>query len=292
MNSDPQTFPDVKTCDGPSELTILQVSDLHFGRPFVCEVAEAALQVANRLKPDAVVVSGDLTQRARRDQFLAAKEYLGRFPQVPTLVIPGNHDVPLYRVFERLTNPHGLYKQIIGDELNPVLKLDRAIIVGLDSTAPRSAISNGRIHAWQLDHCEQAFADAPENVAKIVVAHHHFAPAPDYLHDRTMPKSKRAIMRFVELDVDLILGGHLHRAYIGNSLDFYPGTHRERGIIIAQSGTTTSRRGRGREQEKNSLNVIKLYESTIDITHCLYFDEQQGFVPRSRHSFRRYLSSP
>ncbi len=94
-------------------------------------------------------------------------------------------------------------------------------------------------------------------------------------------------MRFVELDVDLILGGHLHRAYIGNSLDFFPGTHRERGIIIAQSGTTTSRRGRGREQEKNSLNVIQIYRSTIDITHCLYFDNEQKFVPRSRHSFRR-----
>ena len=162
------------------------------------------------------------------------------------------------------------------------------MIVGLDSTAPRSAISNGRIHAWQLDHCEQAFAGVPDEVAKIVVAHHHFAPAPDYLHDWTMPKSKRAIMRFVELDVDLILGGHLHRAYIGNSLDFYPGIHRERGIVIAQSGTTTSRRGRGREQEKNSLNVIKIFQSTIDITHCLYFNEQHGFVPRSRHSFRRY----
>jgi hypothetical protein len=102
-----------------------------------------------------------------------------------------------------------------------------------------------------------------------------------------MPKAKRAIMRFVELDVDLILGGHLHRSYIGNSLDFYPGVHRERGIIIAQSGTTTSRRGRGREQEKNTFNVVEIYQGTIDITHYLYFDERHGFVPTSLHSFRR-----
>ncbi len=277
----------VKPGNEQPELTILQVSDLHFGKPFVSEVAEEAVRFAGELSPDAVVVSGDLTQRARREQFLAAKEYLARFPRVPTLVIPGNHDVPLYRVDRRLRQPLALYKEIINDDLNPILRLESAVIVGLDSTAPRSAISNGRIHGWQLDYCQQAFADAPEHATKIVVAHHHFAPAPDYLHDSTMPKSKRAIMRFVEIGVDLILGGHLHRSYIGNSLDFYPGQHPERGIIIAQSGTTTSRRGRGREHEKNSLNVIEIYRSTIDITHCFYFSGKRRFVPTSRHSFRR-----
>ncbi len=272
------------------QLRILHVSDLHFGPPLVQEVADEAIQIANRLQPDAIVVSGDLTQRAKREQFLAAKEFLDCLPQVPTLVIPGNHDVPLYRVAARLGDPHRYYREIISEDLNPVLRLDSAVLVGLDSTAPRSAISNGRIHAWQLEYCQQAFAEAKEGDARIVVAHHHFAPAPDYLHDRTMPKSKRAIMRFVELNVDLILGGHLHRAYIGNSLDFYPGTHRERGIIIAQSGTTTSRRGRGREQEKNTFNLIEIFSRTIDITHFLYFDGVHGFIPTSRHTFRRRVA--
>ena len=269
------------------QLRILHISDLHFGPPFVHEVAEEALRSAHVIDPDVIVISGDLTQRARRDQFLAAREFLNRLPEVPMLVIPGNHDVPLYRVMERFNNPHGLYREIISDDLNPVLRLDSAVIVGLDSTAPRSAISNGRIHAWQLEFCEQVFSEAPPDATRIVVAHHHFAPAPDYLHDQTMPKSKRAIMCFVEQDVDLILGGHLHRSYIGNTLDFYPGSHRERGIIIAQSGTTTSRRGRGREQEKNTFNVIEIFSETIDITHHLYFDDRHGFVPTSRHCFAR-----
>lgn len=269
-------------------LSIMHISDLHFGPPLVVEVANEVIKTSEQLQPDVVVVSGDLTQRARREQFLAAKQFLARLPKVPTLVIPGNHDVPLYRVIERFNNPHSLYKEIINENLNPVLHFESAVIVGLDSTAPRTAISNGCIHAWQLEHCAKEFAEAPTHATKIVVAHHHFAPAPDYLHDRTMPKSKRAIMRFVEMDVDLILGGHLHRAYIGNTLDFYPGDHRERGIIIAQSGTTTSRRGRGREQEKNTFNFIEIFPSTIDITHYLYFDDQHGFIPTSRHSFRRF----
>ena len=86
---------------------------------------------------------------------------------------------------------------------------------------------------------------------------------------------------------DMILGGHLHRAYIGNSLDFYPGLHRDRGIIMAQCGTTTSRRGRGREREKNSLNQIEIGKSSIAITHYIYFHESGVFEAVSRHSFRR-----
>lgn len=268
-------------------LRILHLSDLHFGPPYVAEVGDAVLQMAGRLDADVIVVSGDFTQRAKEEQFRSARQFLEHLPDVPRLYIPGNHDVPLYRVKERLTDPHGLYKRFICPELNPVLCTDHAVFVGIDSTAPRSAISNGRIHQWQLEGIEQVFADAPPGAARIVVAHHHFAPAPDYLYDKTMPQSKRAIMRFVENEVDMILGGHLHRAYIGNTLDVYPGVHRERGIVIVQSGTTTSRRGRGREREKNSFNVIDIEGDAMRITHYLYFDADAGFVPSSRHLFPR-----
>ncbi len=268
-------------------INLLHISDLHFGPPYMPEVGAAALRIASKLNSDAVIISGDLTQRAKREQFVSAKHFLDQLPNSPQLVIPGNHDVPLYRVFERMFHPHALYQEIITNELNPVLKIPGAVIVGLDSTAPRSAISNGRIFKWQLDACEQAFRDAPNDHARIVVAHHHFAPAPDYLHDSNMPKAKRAIERFADLNVDMILGGHLHRAYIGNSLDFYPGSHRDRGIIIAQCGTTTSRRGRGREREKNSLNKIEIGTNKITITHYVYFHESGDFESISQHSFRR-----
>lgn len=268
-------------------LTLLQVSDLHFGPPFLEHVGEAALRKAPELNPDAIIISGDLTQRAKRSQFEDARKFMSRLPQVPQLVIPGNHDVPLYRIFERFSNPHGVYKDVISEELNPVLRIDGAVIAGLDSTAPRSAISNGRISRWQLDHCSQVFRDAPETAIRIVVAHHHFAPAPDYLSDRGMPQARRALERFADLNVEMILGGHLHRAYVGNSLDVYPGKHRQRGIIIVQSGTTTSRRGRGREVEKNSLNLIEVRTSTITVTHFMYFREHDAFEALSRHTFRR-----
>lgn len=266
-------------------LTLLHVSDLHFGPPFIPGAAEAVLDVAAQARPDAVIISGDLTQRARPEQFAQAAEFIARLPDVPKVTVPGNHDVPLGRVHERLACPHRLYREYISDELNSVLRLDSAVIVGLDSTAPRSAISNGRINAEQLEYCAQAFEAAPRQHTRIVVAHHHFAPAPDYETGQVMPQAKRAMDCFVRLRVDLILGGHLHRAYIGNSLDVYPGPTRDHGIIIVQCGTTTSRRGRAREREKNSLNVIRIDQELLRITHYLYFSDVGSFCPVGRHVF-------
>lgn len=267
--------------------SILHISDLHFGAPYMPEIGEALLAIAPRLQPDAIVVSGDLTQRARRSEFEQARDFLARLPDVPQVTVPGNHDVPLYRMAERVFSPLDLYCEHITPELDGVLRLDGAIIVWLDSTSPKRAISNGRIHLDQLDFCRETFRDVPPETVKIVVAHHHFLPAPDWERDRTMPKAQRALDLFVELGVDMILGGHLHRAYIGNSLDVYPGADREHGIIIVQCGTTTSRRGRGREREKNSFNVVDIDDDLLQVTHYLYFDEEGGFAPVSRHAFPR-----
>lgn len=268
-------------------LTLLHVSDLHFGPPYVPKVGDALITFAHSVAPDLIVASGDFTQRAKPEQFAQAAEYLDTLPPVPRIVCPGNHDVPLYRVWERLFDPHRYYRQYIDHRLNSVTHVDRAVIVSLDSTAPRRAITNGRISQWQLDYCERAFADAPENAIRVVVTHHHFAPAPDYEGGQVMPKAKRAIDVFTRLRVDLILGGHLHRAYIGNSLDLYPGFDREHGIIIVQSGTSTSRRGRVREREKNSVNVIRVGDEVVRVTHFMYFDDASGFAPISRHVFPR-----
>jgi 3',5'-cyclic AMP phosphodiesterase CpdA len=268
-------------------LTLLHISDLHFGPPFVPEAGEALLRAADDLEPDVIVNSGDFTQRARREQYAAARAFMERLPRVPKVVVPGNHDVPLYRVLERAFSPYALYREYIADQLDTVLDHERARIVALNTTKPLRAITNGRIARWQLDFCSDAFRDAPESVSRIVVAHHHFAPAPDYEGGQVMPGAKEALDRFKELKVDMVLGGHLHRAYIGNSLDVYPGKDREHGIIIIQSGTTTSRRGRAREREKNTFNLIRIGEEVVRVTHYMFFDDLEAFAPVSRHIFPR-----
>lgn len=268
-------------------LRLLHISDLHFGPPYVPDVGSALLRAAAGLRADIIVASGDFTQRARREQFAEAREFLSQLPDAPLVTVPGNHDVPLYRVGERMRSPLALYQEYICPELDQIHRFDDAVIVALNSTAPLRAISNGRLHPWQLDFCARAFDDAPDEAARIVVAHHHFAPAPDYERDQTMPGSRRAINRFVDMGVEMILGGHLHRAYIGNSLDVYPGNHRDRGIIIVQCGTSTSRRGRGKEREKNSFNLITIETHMVHVMHYMFFEEDGEFAPLSRHTFPR-----
>jgi 3',5'-cyclic AMP phosphodiesterase CpdA len=268
-------------------ITILHISDIHFGPPFFERVGESLQTFADVLQPDVIVASGDFTQRAKEEQFMEARAWLDRLPAVPLVVTPGNHDVPLYRIFERIFSPYKHYQAHIHDELDYVVRVDGAIFVSLNSTAPLRAITNGRIGRKQLEFARDAFRDAEPEDARIIVAHHHFAPAPDYEGGEVMPRARRAIDVFTELEVDMILGGHLHRAYIGNSLDVYPGADRVHGITIIQSGTSTSRRGRAREREKNSFNVIRISEETLRITHYMYFDDADGFASVSRHIFPR-----
>ncbi|MEX2353523.1 MAG: metallophosphoesterase family protein [Gammaproteobacteria bacterium] len=266
---------------------ILHISDLHFGPPFVPVVAEVLLQTIPTLEPDAIVVSGDLTQRAKRHQFEEARRFFDRMPALPMLVVPGNHDVALWRIFERIFRPHDLYREIISPDLNPTLKVGNVVLAGLDSTAPRRSISNGRIDLYQLRHCAEVFATVPDDMVRIVVAHHHFAPGHDRIFDVAMPRARRAIDCFVEQRVEMILGGHLHRSYIGNSLNFFSGHHRDRGVIIVQCGTTTSSRGKGRERDENTFNLIEAGSRTLTVTHYLYFEKALKFAPISKHIFPR-----
>lgn len=268
-------------------LTLLQISDLHFGPFFIPPVAESLVQAVHGLEPDIIVISGDFTQRAKRVQFEEAWRYMARLPDVPTVVVPGNHDVPLYRVLERIFSPYDLYREFINPDLDMVLRTEQAVIVALNSTAPLRAITNGRIRSRQLELCAEVFTDVPTGTARIVVTHHHLAPAPDYEGGQVMPRARRVLERLQDLGVEIVMGGHLHRAYIGNSLDVHPGKTREHGIIIVQAGTSTSRRGRAREREKNSFNLVRISDAVIRVTHYMFFDEVMAFAPVSRHTFPR-----
>jgi 3',5'-cyclic AMP phosphodiesterase CpdA len=268
-------------------VTILHASDIHFGDPYNPVVGEAFQASARSVRADLIVVSGDFTQRAKVHEYEAARQWLDRLPDLPVVVTPGNHDVPLYRVFERIFQPYRNYRRWIADELDAVVRIPGATVVSLNSTAPLRAVVNGRIDAQQLAYAARVFQDADPADTRILVAHHHFAPAPDYEGDTAMPGAREVLDALNQMKVELILGGHLHRAYIGNSLDVYPGKDRDHGIVIVQSGTTTSRRGRAREQARNSFNVVRVAADHLEITHFMYFEDLGRFAPFSMHAFPR-----
>ena len=268
-------------------LTIVHGSDLHFGKAHDAAMAEAFYDAVVSLQPDLLVLSGDLTQRAKVGEYRQARDFLARFNPIPTVVTPGNHDVPLYRVWERISAPFRNYQDHISPDLDTVTRVAGAVVVSLSSAAPHHAIVNGRIRRRQLEFAARAFADAEPGCTRILVTHHHFASAPDYERDRVLPNAGAILDVLSQMDVELVLGGHLHRAYIGNSLDVSPGQDRDHGIVIVHCGTTTSRRGRARERARNSFNVVRIVEDYLEITHFMYFGDRQGFAPFSMHAFPR-----
>jgi 3',5'-cyclic AMP phosphodiesterase CpdA len=268
-------------------LTILHASDLHFGKPFDAGAAEVLLRTIRDQAPDLVVLSGDFTQRAKVREYQEARDFLRSLPDIPVVVTPGNHDVPLYRVWERIFAPLKNYRDYISTDLDTVTSVDGATVVALNTTSPLRAIVNGRLGNGQLLFAAQAFQSVPEENMRIVVLHHHLAPAPDFESDQVLPGFQKCLDAFSRMGVDLILGGHLHRAYVANSLDTFPQEDGRAGIVIAHSGTTTSRRGRARERNKNSLNLIGISGEEMVITHHLLDDGKGEFVPLASHTFPR-----
>ena len=166
-------------------------------------------------------------------------------------------------------------------------RMPGATFVSLSSAAPHTAIVNGRIRDYQLAFARQAFDETPKADARIVVMHHHLAPAPDYEGDRPLPGGRRILETLEDMGVEMVLGGHLHRAYIGNSMDVHPRENRDRGIIIVQSGTTTSRRGRARERDRQSFNLIQVSAAVTEVQHFMYFPREARFAPHNVHAFPR-----
>ncbi len=263
--------------------TLLHISDLHFGPPHRPRVAQGVLDLIAARKPGVVVISGDLTQRARSEQFHQARAFVDQI-QVPVVVVPGNHDVPLYNVWQRLVTPYAAYQRHFAHELEPTYRDERVMIVGLN-TAHGWTIKDGRIPLRRLAEVAEQLAAVPETVFKVVVAHHHFIPPPNFGTQSVLDNAYQAIELFSSVGVDLILGGHLHQAYIGSSEEFYP-----RGrppVVILHSGTTTSSRGRGSEREKNTCNWIHFDDDTLQVTRLAWFSQLGRFVDQSRHLYPR-----
>lgn len=267
-------------------MTILHASDIHFGKPHLPELSGALVRFARDLDPAAVVISGDLTQRAKAAEYRAARAFLDALAPHPVVVTAGNHDVALYRIWERLFAPYRKYRRIIGPDRDVVRDVggggeapSGARFVALDSSSPRGAIVNGRISARQLDFAARSFAEAPAGALRVLVVHHNLVDAGDGPRTPPLRGAERLLDRLPRWGVDLVLSGHIHRAYLGGGGG--PGQREGPPIILA--GTASSDRGRGEERGLNSFNVIRVGESGMEATVYLYSRDAGCFRPaRSR----------
>lgn len=236
--------------------TIAHISDLHFGtedKP----VAEGLLKDIREINPSLIIVSGDLTQRARSQQFIDAKEYLDRL-EFRKIIVPGNHDIPLFDIIRRFFSPLTRYKKYITDDLTPFYKDEEIAILGLN-TARSFTWKNGRISEEQMQEIKDKFCPLKMPLIEILVIHHQFIPAPDNENVDLVGRASKALEVIDECGIDLVLAGHLHEGFTGDVQTYHPG---RRSIIIAQAGTAISKR---RRDDPNSYNRILVNDDLIQI---------------------------
>ena len=237
--------------------TIVHVSDLHFGRvdPKLPGPLRAAIEA---LEPDLVCVSGDLTQRARRSQFREAAAFLATLP-TPRIVVPGNHDVPLYDVARRFLSPLDRFREFIEPEPFPTYIDAEIAVVGIN-TARALTFKNGRINAQQVAEVEHRFRGLPDEVTRIVVTHHPFDLADGVNESALVGRAQMAMQVFAAAGVDFFLSGHLHVSHVMSSARRYDIAGF--AALMIQAGTTTSTRGRG---ESNSFNVLRIGAASLEL---------------------------
>ena len=241
--------------------TIAHISDVHFGKvdPVVAEGLVAELHAK---KPSIVVMSGDFTQRARASQYQQAAEYMKRLP-TPQLVVPGNHDIPLYDVITRFGAPLRRYRRYVSRELCPWFENDEVAVLGLN-TARSLTFKDGRINQEQIALLRARFGAVPTHKTRILVTHHPLFAMPigeGGELSEAVGRHDDAVTAACSAGVHIALAGHFHRTYAEAARKMVA---KAGGALVIQAGTATSTRLRNEEPQSfnwihtNASNEIEL----------------------------------
>ena len=257
-------------------MRVAHISDPHFGRIASTHVQEDLIDSIHTHKCDAVLVTGDLTQRARRSEFRAARGFIQALPE-PRLVIPGNHDVHAWwhRPDLRIFNPLRRYKQKISKELEPTIMIPGLAVLGLN-TAHGLTVKSGRCTPWHLGRIRKFFTEQSPETFKILAVHHPLStvgafPMLDVAHN-----GEQVLATAAENRVDVVCSGHWHLAHV----EIYDtGATR---LLLSLAGTAISDRWRTPQMGMNSWNLIEKKSQWIEIQVYVYDEMARVFeVDRS-----------
>lgn len=229
---------------------ILHISDPHFGTERE-PVVNALLRCTRELQPELLVLSGDITQRARGRQFERAAQFVRELGVEHTLTIPGNHDVPLLNVAARALSPYGNYRRFFGDDLEPRFRSADCLVVGVNTTR-RYRHVDGEISSEQCERVADELRQATPAQLRMVVLHQPLAVPRAAEQKNVVHGRERAVAAWAEAGADLVLSGHIHLPFV---LPLHETFGLARPMWAVSAGTAVS--ARVRYDAPNSINVIR-----------------------------------
>jgi 3',5'-cyclic AMP phosphodiesterase CpdA len=257
---------------------LIHISDIHFGK--------ADYAIAGRLRekiveiaPDLLVVSGDLTQRARSRQFIEARRFLDSLPG-PQIVVPGNHDIPMHNPFARFLTPLDKYKKYITEDLEPFFMDQELAVIGIN-TARSLTIKDGRINEKQVAAIRARMCALDDKMFKAVVTHHPFDLPEGFDEGDIVDNAETAMPQIADCGADVFLSGHLHVSHIAHTANRYK-LPTGRNALVIQAGTATSTRVRG---EVNSFNLIEFEHPRLTVKRFECEHATNGFREAQSQQF-------
>ena len=276
---------------------IAHLSDIHFGRIAHPAVVDTIVADVNAAGVNLVVASGDLTQRARRHEFRAARAMLDAF-DAPVVVVPGNHDVRAWwhNPVERVWESSKRFQRYISRDVTPSFTLDSSTrglglaVFGLNS-AHGATIKGGKIRPRHIEEMERYFAEQPREAFRVLVLHHHLTRLKALGDHDVSRRADLALDAARRAHVDLVLCGHLHRSHV-EPVELVPPSRQDpdrHTLVIASAGTATSNRGRGDNANVNFYNWVEVGLDAFTVRERRFDPDAARFVPEGESTFARDL---
>ena len=262
---------------------VLHVSDLHVGRRETPETLAALRDLAARIEPELLLVTGDLSHRGRREQLEQSSAELGSLGVVSMLVVPGNHDIP-YTFPARFTRTYGEWQRVFGTT-DPVYSSESLHVVGACSVRPWRQQS-GALSEAKLARIETSLRGAPAGALRVVALHHHLA-APPWRAARKRPLKDRdhVLERLAGAGAELVAAGHVHQGGVAERREFEALEDGQAGSIVL---ATVPGLGRPRPRRRGEARGVNVYEAdTASLTVTTFAWDGSAFAETGRRLFPR-----
>jgi len=268
---------------------LVHLGDLHFGGVADIRQIEALEAMLPDLRPDAVVIAGDMSQRARHGEFQRARAFARVAAQTaPVLAIPGNHDVQWWwRPFipfgkERL---YAKYRSYFGDDVTPTMTIPGGAVIasaltshgvawGSLTTRVRDIAVKGHLPKSEFLRVQRLFSETAAGLARVLVLHHNVLRG-EISHRMGLARWRQAQRRILESGADVVLCAHDHE----EGAEVLGGK-----VVVSTTGTLSTRSRGGRP---SCFNFVTIEPTAVHITFFRWEAERGRFRASDTFAFGR-----